>query len=256
MSDWFQNWQGYSGIRSANRCGWNSLSVWKGHSDFCFVSRKWKLFFFCLTCSDCGFQTTLIRFSKRIEVGLGVCPQSMWEGITLLIVCMRGQYVSLHIWSICARLYMYICVGIVCTHWANFWNDPKLVMLGTGPPIWGKYKPPFSLTLRLNKGKLRCPSRKSLYENRSCSAPHSGVCNHRLQGTNKMTFHTQVQLCPYYRWAAELLEIFFSLSLLCGTSHWLTSCYAERICLIFIQVTTIFEHQNVKLIKRNLSNVS
>lgn len=189
-------------------------------------------FFFGLTCSDCGFQTTLIRFSKRTQVGLGVCPQSMWEGITLLLVCMRAQYVSLHIWSICARLYMYICVGTVCTHRANFWNDPKLVMLGTGPPIWGKYNPPSSLTLRLNKGKLRCPSRKSLYENRSCSAPHSGVCNHRLQGTNKMTFHTQVQLCPYYRWAAELLScwrfFFFFIPAVWHFSLWLTSCCAER----------------------------
>lgn len=189
-------------------------------------------FFFGLTCSDCGFQTTLIRFSKRTQVGLGVCPQSMWEGITLLLVCMRAQYVSLHIRSICARLYMYICVGTVCTHRANFWNDPKLVMLGTGPPIWGKYNPPSSLTLRLNKGKLRCPSRKSLYENRSCSAPHSGVCNHRLQGTNKMTFHTQVQLCPYYRWAAELLScwrfFFFFIPAVWHFSLWLTSCCAER----------------------------
>lgn len=189
-------------------------------------------FFFGLTCSDCGFQTTLIRFSKRTQVGLGVCPQSMWEGITLLLVCMRAQYVSLHIWSICARLYMYICVGTVCTHRANFWNDPKLVMLGTGPPIWGKYNPPSSLTLRLNKGKLRCPSRKSLYENRSCSAPHSGVCNHRLQGTNKMTFHTQVQLCPYYRWAAELLScwrfFFFFIPAVWHFSLWLTSYCAER----------------------------
>lgn len=189
-------------------------------------------FFFGLTCSDCGFQTTLIRFSKRTQVGLGVCPQSMWEGITLLLVCMRAQYVSLHIWSICARLYMYICVSTVCTHRANFWNDPKLVMLGTGPPIWGKYNPPSSLTLRLNKGKLRCPSRKSLYENRSCSAPHSGVCNHRLQGTNKMTFHTQVQLCPYYRWAAELLScwrfFFFFIPAVWHFSLWLTSCCAER----------------------------
>lgn len=189
-------------------------------------------FFFGLTCSDCGFQTTLIRFSKRTQVGLGVCLQSMWEGITLLLVCMRAQYVSLHIWSICARLYMYICVGTVCTHRANFWNDPKLVMLGTGPPIWGKYNPPSSLTLRLNKGKLRCPSRKSLYENRSCSAPHSGVCNHRLQGTNKMTFHTQVQLCPYYRWAAELLScwrfFFFFIPAVWHFSLWLTSSCAER----------------------------
>lgn len=212
-------------------------------------------FFLGLTCSDCGFQTTLIRFSKRTQVGLRVCPQSMWEGITLLLVCMRAQYVSLHIRSICARLYMYICVGTVCTHRANFWNDPKLVMLGTGPPIWGKYNPPSSLTLRLNKGKLRCPSRKNLYENRSCSAPHSGVCNHRLQGTNKMTFHTQVQLCPYYRWAAELLScwrFFFSLSLLCGTSHSGSLHPAQReIWLIFIQVTAIFEHQNVEFIKLN-----
>ena len=122
---------------------------------------------------------------------------------------------------------MYICVGTVCTHRANSRNDPKLVMLGTGPPIWGKYNPPSSLTLRLNKGKLRCPSRKSLYENRFCSAPHSGVCNHRLQGTNKMTFHTQVQLCPYYRWATEL----FFFSFIPAVWHFslrLTSCCVER----------------------------
>lgn len=76
-------------------------------------------------------------------------------------------------------------------HWCvskNSLNDPKLVMPGNGPSIWGKHNP--SLTLRLNKGKLQCPSRKSLYENRSCAVPHSGVCNHRLQGTNRMTFHS------------------------------------------------------------------
>ncbi len=98
----------------------------------------------------------------------------------------------------CTQLYFnahteHMCMHTVCTHWANSLNDPKLVMPGTGSPIWGKYNPSSSLTLRLNKGKLQCPSRKSLYENRSCSVPHSGVCNHRLQGTNKMTFHTPLR---------------------------------------------------------------
>lgn len=102
------------------------------------------------------------------------------------------NYVSMHKWTTCASLCMPTCTHAVCTHWAKSLNDPELVMPGTGPPVWGKYNPPSSLTLKLNKGKLQCPCRKSLYENRSCSVPHSGVCNHRLQGTSKMTFHTPV----------------------------------------------------------------
>lgn len=44
MADLFQTWQENAGILSRNRCGWNSLSVWKGQGDFCFVPWIWKLF--------------------------------------------------------------------------------------------------------------------------------------------------------------------------------------------------------------------
>lgn len=139
-----------------------------------------------------------------------------------------SSYVLLHIRSICARLRMCICVYTMCTHQANSLNEPKLVMLGTGPPIWGKYNPSSSLTLRLNKGKLRCPSRKSPYEKRSCSVPHSEVCNPGLQGTNKMTFHTPigpiVSICSFSCWT---LGGFFN-HCLCHFSLRLTSWCVER----------------------------
>lgn len=97
-------------------------------------------------------------------------------------------------------------------------------MPGTGPSIWEKHNP--SLTLRLNKGKLQCPSRKSLYENRSCAVPLSGVYNHRLQGTNRMTFHSL--LSPAVTgWLPGCQTVGGFLFSLCGTVH-LHSLDAER----------------------------
>lgn len=56
------------------------------------------------------------------------------------------------------------------------------------PPYAGKYNP--SPTLRFNKLKLQCPSRKNAHENGSCSALRSGECNHWYLRTNKVAFHT------------------------------------------------------------------
>lgn len=57
------------------------------------------------------------------------------------------------------------------------------------PPYAGKHNP--SPTLRLNKLKLRCPSKKkSLDETRSCSALRSGECNHWYLRTNRVAFQT------------------------------------------------------------------
>lgn len=188
MSDLFQKRQEHAGILSYNRCGWNSLSVWKGQSDFCFASRIWNV----------SFNLQWLRFFdnpnqvfKENTSALGVRAKYVRKKITPLLVCMHATMFQCT-YRTYVQVQACVCVCTVCTLWANSLKDPKLVIPGTGPPIWGKYNPSSPLTLRLNKGKLRCPSRKSLYENKSCSVPHSGACNHRLQGTNKMTFHTAI----------------------------------------------------------------
>lgn len=59
------------------------------------------------------------------------------------------------------------------------------------PPCAGKHNP--SPTLRLNKLKLRCPSKKkSLDETRSCSALRSGECNPWYLRTNRVAFQTAI----------------------------------------------------------------
>lgn len=81
-------------------------------------------------------------------------------------------------------------------------------------PYAGKHNP--SPTLRLNKLKLRCPSRKSPHENRSCSALRSGECNRWYLRTNKVAFHTPLISAALERLLGCTTAFFFFFFLLCG----------------------------------------
>lgn len=93
------------------------------------------------------------------------------------------------------------------------------------PPYAGKYNP--SPTLRLNKLKLQCPSRKNVHENGSCSALRSGECNHWYLRTNKVAFHTLLTSAVPI-WPLGCTSAFFS----CCVAFYVSKLHGSRTNLL------------------------
>lgn len=122
------------------------------------------------------------------------------------------------------------CVRSVYTNLTSSLKDLELVMPGTynGNTIL------LLLKLWPNKGKLWCPSRRSWYENRSCSmlALDCVITGYGRQTKWHFIAHL-VLLCLCDHSAAQLLELFypcnavwhFSLFMVCGEKYVVYRCY-------------------------------
>lgn len=133
---------------------------------------------------------------------------------------------------ICAPLFysLYYTCASMCAMCTLCFKGRRVVCAWHQPPYVGKYNP--SPTLRLNKLKLRCPSRSSLHENGSCSALRSGECNHWHLRTNKVAFHTR--------------------SFLLHASAWLHSCSFFLAVWHFMSVNVMVRAQNYSLQYRSI----